>query len=80
MQITEVSTRASRYNNSRCIALYRKQFGGSTRLYEDIRGKEENYGEVLKMTLALGQLTAKWTKARGTRRRPDADRRLPPPR
>jgi acyl-[acyl-carrier-protein]-phospholipid O-acyltransferase / long-chain-fatty-acid--[acyl-carrier-protein] ligase len=38
-----------------------KQFGKKRPFIEDIRGKEETLGDVLKMTLALGRLTAKWT-------------------
>jgi acyl-[acyl-carrier-protein]-phospholipid O-acyltransferase / long-chain-fatty-acid--[acyl-carrier-protein] ligase len=38
-----------------------KQFGKHRPMIEDIRGKEETLGDLLKMTLALGRLTAKWT-------------------
>jgi acyl-[acyl-carrier-protein]-phospholipid O-acyltransferase/long-chain-fatty-acid--[acyl-carrier-protein] ligase len=38
-----------------------KLFGKERPFIEDVRGKEESFGEVLKMTLALGRLTAKWT-------------------
>lgn len=37
-------------------------FGRKRPFIEDIRGKQETFGEVLKMTLALGRLTSKWTK------------------
>ncbi len=39
-----------------------KVFGKKRLFIEDIRGKDETFGEVLKMTLALGRLTSKWTK------------------
>jgi len=39
-----------------------KRFGEKRPFIEDIRGKEETFGDVLKMTLALGRLTSKWTK------------------
>src|SRR5580698_2060111 len=39
-----------------------KLFGKKRRFIEDIRGKEETFGDMLKMTLALGRLTSKWTK------------------
>ena len=38
-----------------------KQFGRHRPIIEDIRGKEETLGDLLKMTLALGRLTSKWT-------------------
>ena len=38
-----------------------KQFGKHRPVIEDIRGKEETLGDLLKMTLVLGRLTAKWT-------------------
>src|SRR5580658_7032360 len=38
-----------------------KQVGKHRPMIEDIRGKEETLGDLLKMTLALGRLTAKWT-------------------
>src|SRR3984957_17298586 len=37
-------------------------FGKKRPFIEDIRGKEETLGDVLRMTLALGRLTSKWTK------------------
>jgi acyl-[acyl-carrier-protein]-phospholipid O-acyltransferase/long-chain-fatty-acid--[acyl-carrier-protein] ligase len=37
-------------------------FGKKRPFIEDIRGKEETFGDMLKMTLALGRLTSKWTK------------------
>jgi len=36
-------------------------FGKKRPFIEDIRGKEESFADFLKMTLALGRLTAKWT-------------------
>ncbi|MGA3186203.1 MAG: bifunctional acyl-ACP--phospholipid O-acyltransferase/long-chain-fatty-acid--ACP ligase [Bryobacteraceae bacterium] len=36
-------------------------FGKKRPFIADIRGKEETLGDLLKMTLALGRLTAKWT-------------------
>ena len=39
-----------------------KRFGKERPFVEDVRGKEETFGDVLKMTLALGRLTAKWTR------------------
>lgn len=39
-----------------------KHFGKKRPVIEDIRGKEETLGDLLKMTLALGRLTAKWTR------------------
>jgi acyl-[acyl-carrier-protein]-phospholipid O-acyltransferase/long-chain-fatty-acid--[acyl-carrier-protein] ligase len=39
-----------------------KLHGRRRRLIEDIRGREETYGQLLKMTLALGRLTSKWTR------------------
>src|SRR5580698_1133751 len=39
-----------------------KLFGKDRKFIEDIRGKEETLGDLLKMTLALGRLTSKWTK------------------
>lgn len=38
-----------------------KLYGRHRPLIEDIRGKEETLGDFLKMTLALGRLTSKWT-------------------
>ncbi|MGA3205725.1 MAG: bifunctional acyl-ACP--phospholipid O-acyltransferase/long-chain-fatty-acid--ACP ligase [Bryobacteraceae bacterium] len=38
-----------------------KRFGRKRPFIEDIRGKEETLGDLLKMTLALGRLTSKWT-------------------
>ncbi|HVO98481.1 MAG TPA: bifunctional acyl-ACP--phospholipid O-acyltransferase/long-chain-fatty-acid--ACP ligase [Bryobacteraceae bacterium] len=38
-----------------------KRFGKHRPLIEDIRGKEETLGDLLRMTLALGRLTSKWT-------------------
>ena len=38
-----------------------KLHGRGRHIVEDIRGKEETYGDILKMTFALGRLTAKWT-------------------
>jgi len=37
-------------------------YGKKRPFIEDIRGKEETFGDVLKMTFALGRLTSKWTK------------------
>ena len=38
-----------------------KLYGRKRPFIEDIRGKEETLGDLLKMTLALGRLTSKWT-------------------
>ncbi len=39
-----------------------KLYGRDRPYVEDIRGKEESLGDLLKMTLALGRLASKWTR------------------
>jgi len=39
-----------------------KLFGRGRKIAEDIRGKQETYGQILRAMLALGRLTSKWTR------------------
>ncbi len=61
MQIAEFDSRKETTIPDALLATV-KQFGKKRPFIEDIRGKEETFGDVLKMTLALGRLTSKWTK------------------
>lgn len=60
MQIAEFDSRTETTIPDVLLASV-KLFGKKRPFIEDIRGKEETLGDVLKMTLALGRLTAKWT-------------------
>jgi len=61
MQETEV---AARRHETIPEAFLRavKLHGRGRRLFEDIRGKEETYGDLLKMTFALGRIASKGTQ------------------
>ena len=61
MQIAEFDSREETTIPDALLASV-KLFGKKRPFIEDIRGKEETFGDVLKMTLALGRLTSKWTK------------------
>jgi acyl-[acyl-carrier-protein]-phospholipid O-acyltransferase/long-chain-fatty-acid--[acyl-carrier-protein] ligase len=61
MQIAEFDSRRETTIPDALLASV-KRFGKKRPFIEDVRGKEETFGDVLKMTLALGRLTSKWTK------------------
>jgi acyl-[acyl-carrier-protein]-phospholipid O-acyltransferase / long-chain-fatty-acid--[acyl-carrier-protein] ligase len=60
MQIAEFDSRRETTIPEALLASVNR-FGKKRPFIEDVRGKEETFGEVLKMTLALGRLTSKWT-------------------
>jgi acyl-[acyl-carrier-protein]-phospholipid O-acyltransferase/long-chain-fatty-acid--[acyl-carrier-protein] ligase len=61
MQIAEFESRIETTIPDALLASV-KLFGKKRPFIEDIRGKEETLGDLLKMTLALGRLTSKWTR------------------
>src|SRR3984957_3879192 len=60
MQIAEFDSRPETTIPDTLLATL-KLYGKKRRFIEDVRGKEETLGDLLKMTLALGRLTSKWT-------------------